>query len=604
MRSERTPTIDEITHLFSAAGYRSLNPLQERLIPHLLKGRDVALPAGRGSGKTAGYLVPYMAAFRGVREGVRVLILVAEPEKLRKISREHLRFSRVMRDAPPLLVIGDTEDARREGRRLEGAPVILAGTSERVIDHIRRGSLSWDALSAVVIEQPEGELAPGFIRDVEFIFAKLPARRQVVLFNGGAVEAPVAPGAAVAGAPVPQGITGFLHHPVVLDGGSETPAPAAAGESAVAWVEPGSVPKEELLGRLILARGTYPVVVLHSARASGDRLARTLGSLPGRIGVLPLGMPVAARRRLITSFEGRELDVLFAPLPIPADLDPSLASLLIYFDVPLPRPAGGPALAAAARRQDPLRSGRRVLLIVDAAQARDFQKLQEALPMMPRKEEHPADGDVIRGSIDRILRKVKDEEDPKELDRVRALFRRQVPLFMRSYVAAYLLKSQLPRLGPAPLAPAPAPAERPRQRGGERGRSPRETVPPRSERPAGAGRPPAGESSRGSGRQQQPPQPQHSQPVPAEARGGFTQLFVSIGRNRRVYPRDLTALFTDTLKLRAEEIGSVRVFDKYSFVEIATPRAEEAIAQLSGKDFKGRPVSVNFAKKREDKEGL
>jgi hypothetical protein len=78
---------------------------------------------------------------------------------------------------------------------------------------------------------------------------------------------------------------------------------------------------------------------------------------------------------------------------------------------------------------------------------------------------------------------------------------------------------------------------------------------------------------------------------------------VSIGRNRRVYPRDLTDLFTQTLRLRADEIGSVRVFDKYSFVEIATSRAGEAISQLSGKDFKGRPISVNFAKKRGEKEG-
>ncbi len=88
-----------------------------------------------------------------------------------------------------------------------------------------------------------------------------------------------------------------------------------------------------------------------------------------------------------------------------------------------------------------------------------------------------------------------------------------------------------------------------------------------------------------------------------EPGAGLTQLFVSIGRNRRVYPRDLTDLFTETLKLRADEIGSVRVFDKYSFVEIASSRAQEAITQLSGKDFKGRPISVNFAKKREEKEG-
>ena len=84
--------------------------------------------------------------------------------------------------------------------------------------------------------------------------------------------------------------------------------------------------------------------------------------------------------------------------------------------------------------------------------------------------------------------------------------------------------------------------------------------------------------------------------------GEFTQLFVSIGRNRRVYARDLTALFTETLQLTAGEIGDVRVFEKYSFVDIVPSRAGEAITKLSGTDLKGRTITVNYAKKKEEKE--
>jgi hypothetical protein len=88
-----------------------------------------------------------------------------------------------------------------------------------------------------------------------------------------------------------------------------------------------------------------------------------------------------------------------------------------------------------------------------------------------------------------------------------------------------------------------------------------------------------------------------------QGRGGFIQLFVSIGRNRRVFPRDLGDFFSDRLKLRQDEIGGVRVFDKYSFVEISPARAEEAISKLSGAEFKGKTITVNYAKKKEEKEG-
>ena len=77
---------------------------------------------------------------------------------------------------------------------------------------------------------------------------------------------------------------------------------------------------------------------------------------------------------------------------------------------------------------------------------------------------------------------------------------------------------------------------------------------------------------------------------------------MSIGRNRRVYARDLTALFTDKLELAAGDIGDVRVFEKYSFVDIAPGRAGEAITKLSGSLVKGRTITVNYAKKKEEKE--
>jgi hypothetical protein len=77
---------------------------------------------------------------------------------------------------------------------------------------------------------------------------------------------------------------------------------------------------------------------------------------------------------------------------------------------------------------------------------------------------------------------------------------------------------------------------------------------------------------------------------------------VSIGRNRKVFARDLEELFTSTLALFPGEVSDVRVFDKYSFVDIASARAPDAIERLSGTEMKGRTITVNYAKKREEKE--
>jgi hypothetical protein len=81
---------------------------------------------------------------------------------------------------------------------------------------------------------------------------------------------------------------------------------------------------------------------------------------------------------------------------------------------------------------------------------------------------------------------------------------------------------------------------------------------------------------------------------------GFTRLFVSVGKSRAVYAKDLTALFSDTLQVDRARIGDIRVLDNYSFLEIDSALAEKAIAALSGTELKGKQITVNYARKKED----
>jgi hypothetical protein len=67
-----------------------------------------------------------------------------------------------------------------------------------------------------------------------------------------------------------------------------------------------------------------------------------------------------------------------------------------------------------------------------------------------------------------------------------------------------------------------------------------------------------------------------------------------------VFARDLSALFRERLGLGEGEIGAVRVFEKYSFVEVASARAAEAVQRLSGVELKGRALNVEIAKRKEE----
>lgn len=673
MHPERIPSQAELLQIFRRAGFREPTPLQERLIPLVLRGRDLAVHAADGSGATAAIAACLMIGMQGEATRPRALLIVAGIAEVADFSRIWARFTRPAREAPPVLLLGETDDVRREQRRLEKGAAVVVGTVERVIDHIRRGSLSFDVLETVFVEAPAAspagreeppaapaagaaslaagltaaEIREDFTRDAQFIFAKFPPRCQTVLFSRSAFGEEDA-------------LLALLHRPAFLTPDDLTAgameAAGAAGHLSVQVLE-GRTP--DALARILMGRGMFPALVLHAPRTDGQALAAGLRRRLLRVESISVSAAPASRRKLYASFTNRELDVLLLAFPVggrlpQADLDELAPPFLVYYDLPAGRPtrespgrdpSRGPvgAPGTAARRAPA------ILVLAGAGQEKELGRLQEAIGVTLQSGEAPSRDEVLGGAIKKIVERLRSESDPGELARLRATIRRSVPLFMRSWFTAYLLQAHLPfepagepqpaekgrqlpgrqplgrqqapaalraAVAPgvrqAPAAPRPERVERP-QIGSPQGgsRSVRTCESPTGSR----GR--RGESQRGEPRREPAARPQQQrqpagrqQPAapgvrPSAASDGsrYTQLFVSIGRNRKVFARDLTELFASTLQLTEAEIGDVRVFDKYSFVDVAAERAADAIARLSGTELKGRTITVNYAKKKEEKEG-
>ena len=596
MHSERIPSQVELLQIFRKVGFRAPTPLQGTLVPIILKGRDIIVQTVEGSGKTAGIVVSLIIGLKGGKPGVKVLIIVPTVTDVAKVSRVWTRFARLVRDAPLLLALGETDDVRKEQRRLEKGAAVIVGTVERVIDHIRRGSLLFDALETVFVEAPEGVEREDFTRDAQFIFAKFPARPQAVLFS----RAPVGE---------QDELAGLLHRPAVV-----TPADLAGeeggggGEHLVVEVAEGR--KSDALARLILGRRIPAGLVLYSPRTDGEALARALRRGLLRAEAVPANIAPANRRKHVAAFVRRELEVLLLPLPssgrlLPVELEELQPSHVIYYDLAPGGRASAGGLEGAGRPGTVLPHGAGVIALASGGQEKEIARLQEAIGVTMKSGEVPGDEEVLGSSIRRIVGRIRDEADPTELGRLRATIRRSVPFFMRSWFAAYLLKAHLP-FEPAQAQP-PAGAGKQGQGREPPGRQSlgRQQVRQdlrESERPEEARRrEPQGRQQREALREPQLRQ-QAAAVQPNTDGSGFTQLFVSIGRSRRVFARELTELFVSRLHLEAGEIGDVRVFDKYSFVDIAAGRAAAAISSLSGTEVKGRPITVNYAKKKEEKD--
>jgi len=75
-----------------------------------------------------------------------------------------------------------------------------------------------------------------------------------------------------------------------------------------------------------------------------------------------------------------------------------------------------------------------------------------------------------------------------------------------------------------------------------------------------------------------------------------TRLFFSVGRSRKVFPREILGIINTKTAIPKEDIGTIRILDNYSFVQVRDSVAEKIIEALNGMNFRGRPLTVNYAK--------
>ena len=163
-------------------GYETPTAIQARTIPALLAGRDVVGQAQTGTGKTAAFALPILQGLDLTRARVQALVLAPTRELALQVAEAIHTYAKRLGPVRVLPVYGGQSMDRQLGRLRSGVHVVV-GTPGRVMDHLRRGTLTLDAIRTVVLDEADEMLRMGFIEDVEWILGRMPAERQTALFS-------------------------------------------------------------------------------------------------------------------------------------------------------------------------------------------------------------------------------------------------------------------------------------------------------------------------------------------------------------------------------------------------------------------------------------
>lgn len=172
---------DDLVAGIAASGYRTPSPIQAKTLPPALDGRDVVGQARTGTGKTAAYLVPALQMLSD-KPGPRVLVVVPTRELSMQVVEECGRLARKMKGVRALAIYGG-DPMKRQLDELKRDPAVIAATPGRLLDHLSRGTLRFDDLDMLILDEADRMFDLGFREDIAKIMSRAPKRRQTMLFS-------------------------------------------------------------------------------------------------------------------------------------------------------------------------------------------------------------------------------------------------------------------------------------------------------------------------------------------------------------------------------------------------------------------------------------
>ena len=170
-----------------AMGFEHCTNIQEKSLPVLLAGKDIAGQAQTGEGKTIAFL---SATFHHLLQQGKVdhnqpraLIMAPTRELAVQIHNDAKAMAKSTGLRLGVVYGGEGYESQRE--ELEQGVDILIGTCGRLIDYFKQGVYQLNHIQVVVLDEADRMFDLGFIKDIRYMFRKMPAatERLSMLFS-------------------------------------------------------------------------------------------------------------------------------------------------------------------------------------------------------------------------------------------------------------------------------------------------------------------------------------------------------------------------------------------------------------------------------------
>ena len=535
-----------ILNAVSDLGFETPSPIQQICIPHLLEGRDVLGMAQTGSGKTAAFSLPILAQIDPTEKHPQLLVMAPTRELAIQVADACEQFVKYAKGINIVTLYGGQRYDIQLRALKQGAQVVV-GTPGRVLDHLRRGTLSLAELKAIVLDEADEMLRMGFIDDVETVMAELPEHHQTALFSATMPE------------PIRRITKRFMKDPQeVKIKATQQSAPDIAQSC---WYVHGFRKNDALL-RFLEVEDFDAAIIFTRTKTGTLDVTELLEKHGFRAAALNGDMTQQLREQTLDRLRSGSLDIVVATDVAARGIDIERISLVVNYDIPLDAESYVHRIGRTGRAG---RSGR-ALLFVEPRERRLLRNVEHLIKKNIEEVELP-NHEVLQACRRKKFKdKITAQLEHHDLDLYRELLEDMFTADQSQEDIAAAMMMLLQGKQKLILPPDPVVDKKARRDRNERG--------DRRENPRSAER-------RGERKGYGNPQP-------------MDLYRIEVGRGDGVEVRHIVGAIANEGDINSRYIGHIKLYDDYSTIELPQGMPKELLQQFAKTRVLNKQMRMSF----------
>jgi len=550
------------------AGYENPTPIQSQTIPLLLSGNNLLGTAQTGTGKTAAFTLPLLSRLDFEGKNPSMLVLTPTRELAIQVSEAIQKYSAFMKDFHVVPIYGG-QDMGIQLRALKRRVQVVVATPGRLIDHLERKTIDLSGVQAIVLDEADEMLDMGFQEDVEYILEATPETAQRALFS------------ATMPAAVQRIVNEYLGKYETVRIAGKT---ATVEKTRQRYLPVRQEHKMEALTRVLENEEFEGMLIFVRTKQATAEVAERLEARGFDAVPLSGDLAQSLRERTLNRLKDGKIDIVVATDVAARGLDVDRITHVLNYDIPYDTESYVHRIGRTGRAG---REGN-AILFVTPRENRLLAMIEKETRQKIEKMNLPTGEQISNKRVakfkEEITKTVQEQSALKEFRNLIEELAMEQAMDVADIAAALAYMSQeeqplFPKMEPLE-ANAPAKGrerhEEGRDRFGERGE--------RSERGERKGRRDRGDrgGSGGSFNDLEPPE------------AGMERYYLGVGKMDNVSPRDIVGAIANEADLESKYIGHIKLFEKFSTVDLPEAMPEDVLKILRKMTIKNRPSKIRL----------